>query len=131
MEVWKPAKYTQINGTVLDLSFKLEVSDAGNVRWIDGAVLTGPYKEVPSQHPNPLRRADGSIWQRNVPCIRLYINGTRKRFFISRMVMSTFKPHNTSGLNVGHWNGVKHDNDLSNLYWFGYTDGDDRTWYLQ
>lgn len=127
METWKPAIYTQINGDVVDLSNRYEVSDYGNVRYVFGASHTRD-RISPTIHTNPIKRNEINI-ERPIPCLRALVGKTRKRFFIGRLVLSTFDPHNKGGWNVGHKNKVISDNNLSNLYWFDYKSGDDTRWW--
>jgi hypothetical protein len=92
----------QISRFVKEVKDRYWISDEGRVYTDNGSTL---LKEIP--HHKGYVKVDLGLK-----------DGTRKRFFVHRLVMLCFNPiDNYSELQVNHINGNKSDNSLNNLEW--------------
>lgn len=117
-EIWAPARYIRLDGSVLDFTGLYEVSSLGRVRSLNYN-HTGKAR-VLSQ--GTVKAKDGSIWYQVV----LSKNGKKYPMPAHRIVLSSFRPE---GHPKGYFHGAVADhiisrdennccNLLSNLRWF-------------
>ena len=113
-EEWKPAKYYRDTGETEDWSDMLEVSNLGNVRYIEEYKSTN--KNIKDK-PHICKKGSG---HNNYRYITICRDGIRYARRLHRMVLSTFCPvhkNNKKKMDADHIDFNQLNNKLSNLQW--------------
>ena len=104
MEVWKDIK---------DYEGIYQVSNRGNIRSLDREVVysNGTVRNHKGVEMKPSIDKDGYLR------VNLSRNGKKSRFFIHRLVGMAFIPNEEDKPAINHKDGVKDNNEVSNLEW--------------
>ena len=117
-EYYKPAVYYSYGNELIDLTDRILVSNYGNVKRPKDAIHGNATEEIPIYSTD-----SGFKGRYKYGSIRVYLNGTNKRFKIARLVASTFKPRDDAGkLTVDHIDGNIDNNHIDNLTWMTLAD---------
>lgn len=112
-EIYLPAIYFKNDGTVIDNSHRLEVSNLGNVRFVEG------FKNR-TKEPKVFTRKDLNVKYKFVRLTFMLDNGKSSTIQvpIARLVLSTFAPFGwNKGMECDHIDRNPTNNHIDNLRW--------------